>query len=772
MRVGLLCMLLFSLSLLAFGQENAPPDSIVFPAKTFIQVDAFELDEVVITVQKRSEMAKDVPISLSTLGTVFLEQNVVESLGGMAAFVPGVQVQEQSVLYPGFVIRGLTSDDVQLHTDNRVSVFQDGVSISKQIGAAVEFFDIDRVEVLKGPQGTLFGRGAQIGAIHLITKKPQNETSGSIALGTGNYNQLRTNGYVNLPLVNNKLLLRVAGIVNQRDGYVENLSGGSLMGKNSVANRTSLSYLHGNNSKLDITFNYQQDRPTGTAFKSAIFAPRAGDTNPFTFVDHEAGKDLTDKRNVYGITAQYKKYFDDGLSITAISGYRSLNSTALVDSDGTKARALGMEISSAYHQLSQELRFNLDRERIQGFAGLNYFGESGHMGYELTLDERSFFAMLTPMLANAIPGLQPIPLIIGGEPNLSVTVNPFTGRALKPFHSESTLSGVGNSAYDLFADGTYKLTQKLKITAGGRFIMEDIMSFLHVDPADDPGTLGFLLKRGPNNLFKPTDGRKEISSTFTDWVGRAILQYEPSEHISTYASWSKGRRPNVIQVLADTFNVLKAEHVHNYELGVKTLFLNKRIQLNASGFIYNYSHFQTTTLSLEGGSLIHITDSGKARGVGLETDAQFAVTRKLRVFASYAWLHARFNDKDADGNPQELAGNTFRLTPKHSGAAGLSYQLELGRAGYLDMNMSVAFKSGHYFVDENDADLYQSGFALVNTALQYTTPNKRHGGRLNFSNLLNNRFLIDAGNAGYIFGIPTNVPGPPRFFGIQLFTHF
>ncbi len=671
MRSGLLFVLLFVQSLLAFGQENTRPDSIALPARKFIQVVPFELDEVVVTVQKRSEIAKNVPISLSTLCADFLENNVVESMGGMAAFVPGVQVQEQSVLYPGFVIRGLTSDNVNLNTDNRVSVFQDGISISKQIGAAVEFFDIDRVEVLKGPQGTLFGRSAQIGAIHMITNKPQNESSGSFALGAGNYNQLRANGNVNVPLVNNKLLLRVAGIVNQRAGYVENLSGGSLMGKNSVANRTSLSFLPGNNSKLDLTFNYQRDKPTGTAFKSGLFAPRGGDTNPFTFVDHEAGKDMVDKRNVYGVTAQYKKYFNDGISITAISGYRSLNSTALIDSDGTKAQALGMEFSGAYNQFSQELRFNLDRERVQGFAGLNYFGESGHTRYELTHDERSFFAMLTPMLANAIPGFLTIPMIIGGEPNLSVSVNPLTGRPLKSLHTESTLSGVGNSAFDVFADGTDRLTQLLKITAGGRFIMEDISSFLHVDPADDPGTLGFLLKKGSNNLFQPTDGRKEVNRTFTDWVGRAILQYEPSEQISTFASWSKGRRPNVIQVMADTFDVLKAEHVHSFELGVKTLLLNKRFQLNASGFIYNYSHFQTVTLGLESGSLYHITDSGKARGLGVEVDAQFAVTRNLRGFANYAWLNARFNDKDAYGNPQEFAGNTFRLTPKHSGAAGL-----------------------------------------------------------------------------------------------------
>ncbi len=772
MKVACLFVLLFCQSLLTLGQESVRPDSIVTHTGKPVEVFISQLDEFIVTAQKRPETIKAVPISLSTLTTAFLERNVVESMGGMAAFVPGVQVQEQSVLYPGFVIRGLTSDYILLNTDNRVSVFQDGISISKQIGAAVEFFDIDRVEVLKGPQGTLFGRSAQIGAIHLITNRAQNESSGSFALGTGNYKQLRTDGYINLPLIDDKLFLRLAGIYNKRDGYVENLSGGTLMGKNSLANRASLSFQPDKYSSLELSFNYQRDRPTGTAFKSGHFAPAGGDTDPFTFVDHEAGDDLVDRRNVYGITSQYRKHFDDGLSFTAITGYRSVNSTALIDADGTKAQALGMEASIMYDQFSQEVRFNLDREQFMGFAGGNYFRESGHLGYVLEHDERSYFAMLSPMLANAIPGMQPIPMIIGGEPNLSVSVNPLTGRALKPFHTESSLYGAGNKAFDVFADGTYKLTQKLWITAGARLIMEDLTSFLHVDPAEVPGTLGFILGRGPNNLFQPTDGRKEENKKFTDWVGRAVLQYELSEQVSTYASWSKGRRPNVIQVLADTVEVLKAERVHNYELGVKTLSLSKRIQLNLSGFLYNYSHFQTRTLDLEGGSPIHITDSGKARGVGVETDTQIAVTRNLRVFANHAWLKARFNDKDTHGNPQELAGNTFRLTPKHSGAAGLSYQFELGRTGYIDADISVTFKSGHYFEDDNDPELYQHGFALVNAALQYTTANKKHGGRLNFNNLFNNRYLIDAGNAGLLFGIPTFVPGPPRFFGMQLFTHF
>lgn len=775
MRIARLCLLLLFHGLLLLSRQTvafAASADITHPqADTTVQA-VQELQEITVTAQKRPELSRNVPIALSNLSATFLEKNAIETLGGMAAYAPGLQVQEQSILLPGLVIRGLTSDNANMNVDNRVSLFQDGIYIGKQLGSAVEFFDMNRVEVLKGPQGTLYGRSAQIGAIQLITNRAANETSGAAAMGAGNYNQFRTDGYINLPLVKDKLFLRVAGIYNRRDGYVKNLSGGTLMGKNSLANRTSLRFQPDNNNTLDLIFSYQRDRAPGMAFKSSVYAPQGGDTNPFTFADLEAGNDLVDERDLYGITAQYKRVLSDALSVNAITGYRTFYISTLFDADGTKAHVLSMEGSGHYKQLSQEIRLNLDRQRFSGFAGLNYFREKGRLSYLLTQDERSMYAVITPMLAAKIPGFTPIPLIIDGEPNLSATVNSLTGRTLKTFHSENTLHGAESGAFDLFADGTYRLTSKLKITAGVRLILEDQSSFLEVDPAATPGTVGVLLGKGTNNLFKPTDGRKESDKSFVDWVGRAVLQYKFSDQVSGYASWSKGRRPNVIEVSSDTIEMMKAEVVYNYELGCKTLFLNRRLQWNVSGFLYDYSHFQTTSIYLDGGTFTHITDSGKATGMGVETDVQFAATKNLTLFANYAWLDARFNDKDAHGNPQEMAGNTFRLTPKHSGAAGLTYQLGLAKAGSLRLDLSTTFKSGHYFEDDNDPALYQGGYGLVNSALEYTTPCQKYGIRLTVSNLGNKRYLIDAGNTGRAFGIPTYIPGPPRFVGGQLFVHF
>ncbi|NJL15099.1 MAG: TonB-dependent receptor plug domain-containing protein [Microscillaceae bacterium] len=189
------------------------------------------LEGLIVTAQRREQIIQEVPVAVTSWEGDFLKTRGVFELDALSDYVPGLQVQIQSVNNPGFVIRGITSDNGDSRIEPRVSVFQDGVSISKSRGSVVEIFDMERVEVLKGPQGTLFGRGAQIGAVHLIQNKAKNELSGELTLGAGNEGQYLANGYINFPIAEGKLFGRVAAIYNKRDGVIENLSGGDLNGK-------------------------------------------------------------------------------------------------------------------------------------------------------------------------------------------------------------------------------------------------------------------------------------------------------------------------------------------------------------------------------------------------------------------------------------------------------------------------------------------------------------------------------------------------------------
>jgi outer membrane receptor protein involved in Fe transport len=508
--------------------------------------------------------------------------------------------------------------------------------------------------------------------------------------------------------------------------------------------------------------NFEKDNNPGQDFKSGTFAPKNGDTSPFTFADLGSGEELRDKREVVGITSKFKHYFNDALSLTAITGYRSINGSSMADSDGTKAKALDFLINALYNQFSQEIRLNYDKNSFSGFAGANFFHEYGNITNVLTQDERSFIAMLSKAKG---------PMIINGEPNLAWTTSPYTRTPLQTLHTEAVNDdGSDNNSYDVFADGTYKITPKFKIIAGGRLIFEDQSSFYRVDPS--PGTLGQALKKGVNNLFKPTNGLIERSKSFSDWVGRFVMQYDLSKEANVFASWSKGRRPNVIQINSDAIDYLKSETVFNYEVGLKSLFMNNRVQFNISGFIYKYTNFQTSSVDLLNGGIYKITDSGNATGKGVETELQFAATKSLSLFANYAFLDSRFDKNNSNGLAQKLAGNTFRLTPKNSGSAGISYNASLGKVGFLKLNLTGTYKSGHFFDDENTKGLYQDAYFLLNSAIQYSSLTGKYGIRFNMSNITNKKYLIDGGNTGQAFGIPTFVPGPPRFYGTQIFVNF
>lgn len=735
---------------------------------------AVYLSSVTVSAQKRDQSIKDVPIALTSFGGQFLQRTNITEYDAFSDYVPGLQIQIQSVNNPGVVIRGITSDDGDSRIEPRVSVFQDGVSISKSRGSVVELFDIERIEVLKGPQGTLFGRGAQIGAMHIIQNKPNNQRSGRIRIGAGNFNQLEAQGYVNVPLVDQKLFLRVAGIYKARDGFIENLSGGALNGKETVAFRTSLRYLISDKTSADLIVNWQQDTPPGASFKSGTYAPKGGDTSPFTFADMERGEDLFIDRTVFGATGTVKHRFSNQLSLTSITAFRRFDSYESFDADGTAAPVLWFAEDAEGDQFSQEFRLNFsNNSNISGFTGVSFFYEDGSQRVPWETDERSFFALLTPSLAGF--GVPFTPLITeAGEPFLWET-DPLTGAPLKPFHAEQYTNFGTNFAYEIFGDVTYSVTPRFDITVGLRGTYEDITGGYEVPLAEDPGRLSYILGGNTgNNLFIPTNGRHEVSETFTSAVGRLALSYDVSSAVTVFGNLARGRRPNVINVTATDTTILDAETVWSYELGFKTLALSNRLSFDANVYIYDYSNFQTSITEIDqttGELVIETRDSGEASAAGFEAAVSYNFTNSISAFANYGFIDATFDDEDSDGNPQELAGNTFRLTPKHSFSAGININAPIADNWRFNLTPTLSYKSKVFFEVDNSDLISQDAYTLVNLRAGITYMDKYN---VSFfaSNLLDEEYIIDAGNTGGAFGIPTFIAGPPRLIGFQLTADF
>lgn len=736
-----------------------------------LKESSYMLEGVVITSQKREQKNKDVPIAITSYGTDFIENQGTFEYDALSEYVPGFQVQIQSVNNPGIVIRGITSDSGDSRVEPRVSIFQDGVSISKSRGSVVELYDIERVEVLKGPQGTLFGRGAQIGAMHIIQNKAKNETSGAVKVGYGNFNQFLATGHYNAPLVDDKLFFRAAAIYNKRDGFIKNISGGNLNGKETVAFRTSFKYLINDDTTLDLIANWQKDTPPGTSFKSGTFAPLKGDTNPNTFADLERGEELGLDRTVYGVTAILKHELNDTWDVTSTTAYRKFNSDEAFDADGTVAPALFFHEISKGKQFSQEFRFNFDTDdKFRGFFGTNFFYEDGSQHVPWEYNEQSvamLFLNPTFLVSNGFSVLSP------NLPDDPATFGALSGAFLKQFNTESNTNFGENYSGDVFADASYDLTDKLSVTLGLRATLENINAGYQVTDSENPSALSYLLGNNPNVLFTSTNGKKiEASETFLSAVGRFAINYDINDNITLFGTTSRGRRPNVISVTATETNILSDEIVWSYEIGGKSLFLNNRLQFDMNAYMYAYSNFQTTITKFENGNLVSTPeDSGNASSFGFEAAAQYAFTKSSSFFANYGYIDASFDDKDTNGNEQALAGNTFRLTPKHSFSIGFNINPKINKNLEFFFRPTYTYKSKVFFEETNLPNISQEGFGILNYRVGLTI-NKTYELGFYMNNALDKQYIVDAGNTGGAFGIPTFIAGAPRFFGAQLKVKF
>lgn len=723
-----------------------------------------ELEAFRVTAQKYEQNVQDVPISITAYDEDFQDVFQISDLESMSAYVPNLEIQEQSPNNPGFVIRGITSDSGASNLEPRVSIFQDGVSISKSRGSYVELFDVERIEVLKGPQGTLFGRGAQIGAVHIIQNKAQNLSSSGLKLAYGDYSEIQAQGYVNMP-VSDDLYIRLAGSWWERDGYIDNLAGGDLNGKDTMAARFSMAWEPSETSRLDVIINWQEDNYPGTSFKSQAFGPPGGTTSPFSAAYLNRGDELRIDRSVWGVTGIYSVEINDAWSLTSTTAYREFDSYEEFDADGTIAYYLEFAEDATGDQFSQELRFNFDDGgQFVGFTGLSYFWEEGSQRVPLRYDERSVFSVFGAM--------QPL---IGpdGQPVIVTQVSPFNGRPLLQNYTETFTNFGETAALEAFADGTYRVNDRFEVTAGLRVTYEDIESGFLVENNPTPFVLA-PVTGNPSFLLEPSNGLIEGSDTFTSMVGRLVGNYKFSDQGSLYASISRGRRPNVINADNQTTETLQDEIVWSYEAGVKSVFRDGTLYFDASVFYYEYENFQTSVTELQGGGTLvtETRDSGNATAYGFESSVNLRASENVFLFANLGYVDATFDDLDSDGNTQDLAGNRFRLTPEWSFSIGADFQYDFNRDTVFFLAPAYTWKDQVFFEEENQPGIEQESYGLVNAKLGMRWNEGKYELSLYGTNLADEEFLIDAGNTGQAFGLPTFIAGPPRFYGIQFIGRF
>jgi len=792
--------------------------------------DSVTYEEIVVTAQLREQNIIEVPIAVTAYGGDFMDRLGIERFEELALFVPGLEIQEQSPNNAGFVIRGVTSDSGEATTEPRVAIFQDGVSISRNRGSYIELFDLERVEVARGPQATLFGRGALIGAISLIQNKAElNELSFRGEIGAGDNGYARGLAVLNVPVITDQVGLRVAITARERNGFVDNVldPDGDPLGSVSVlAGRVSLRVEPSADTRFDLIVNYHEDDNEGTAFKSGSYAACAptgaatvacGDTSPFsaaalnTFGGFEGGRELGLERQVHSITLLGSHRINENFTLNSVSGYRYFESFETFDPDG-----FGLNLTVAAEdakgiQYSQDFRLSYEGEgALSWFVGASYFYEDGRQRVPLAFDERIALmhvaGQITPapqsaaLLTNSA-FLRPVLQAGFGVPSV---FSAGVASALKPVHTEQFTNWGETEALDIYGDVTYAVTDRFEVSGGLRWTQDDKESRFESVIFGTGSTLGTLLALPtlpsvqqaqvltaiattgrsplPIGLFtQPSQSGTSDQDTFDAFTWRLVGRYALTEDASLWASHARGRRPEVLGGVAPStpggapgYETIPAETVDSFEIGARARLRDLGLDIEGSLFHYTYENFQTSAFN--GTQLITI-NAGEASANGFEGQIDWRPTRMWEVFATYSYNDARLESGAFDGNK-------FRLSPDHSASLGVKFEHVWSGVGVLTVIPTYTWQSEIFFDDDNDAaslqrrspaslsdravDEVQDAYGLFNLRARFETESERWAIEGFVNNIADEEYIIDAGNTGDTLGIPTFIRGSGVTSGAEL----
>lgn len=725
--------------------------------------------DIVVTAQKREQRITDVPMSISAYGREFLDRIGGTELTRISAITPGFVVQLQDKFAPGFSIRGITSNDFTPQAELRVAVFQDGIAVTQATAAYTELFDVDRVEVEKGPQSTLHGRSALNGGISIFQKRPTGDLSLEAKGGLGTYNYQSIQAVVNVP-ISDTLAIRMGALERKRDGFVKDSDArGSYNALNAQAYRFAAKWTPTSDFSFNLVATFDRDDTRGgVPFKSRTFLPLdqrtgavIGDLRFWTPTHLDTFGTLPApyfNRRILNISGTADWRLDDRFSLTSITGYRWSHACQAGDNDGTPTNIIAYEQCNFGRQYSEELRLNVKGlGPVEGFVGASAFKAKNGMNFDLGYDERAMALLLGGVLQQFAPkGLtnDQINALLGAK-----------AAYLKPFTLDRQLTRADIETYDIFADFTLHATSRLDLFAGGRVTFDKKTVSLQGLTPDGPSTL-----TGGGILLAPTPGGAVLrgSNSSTNLTGRAGIRYAVTPDINLYAVYGIGRRPEVLQINANKpAEIIPAEKLSSAEAGVKVRLLDGRLVGDLSVFHYDYTNFQT--LGLVNGVLATI-NAGKADATGVETQLTYVIAPGISVFGSYGYNRGRFTTGAYDGNH-------FRNSPDHKFAIGADLSASM-KGGTISFAPLYSWQSKMFFDDNNDrldlqqrtpaaysdkvVDEYQKGYGLLSARLTFTGEGERWSFALIGDNLTDKKFIVDAGNTGDYFGIPTFIAGSRR----------
>ena len=724
-----------------------------------------ELDEVVVTAQLRAQDPIEVPFALTAYTGDFLEKLGVQEFDQLSAFVPGFLVQNQSPNNPGFVMRGITSDSGAATAEPRVSVFQDGVSISKSRGSYVELFDLERVEIAKGPQSTLYGRGALIGAVNLVQNRAQpGETEAYANIEAGNEDYRMVEGALNLP-VGETGGLRLATRLKTRGGSVENLLGGEDYNAiETKAVRLSGAWAPSDAMRFDVIGNYQNDHASGTSFKSIAYEPAdpntgavLGGKEPWEGAaltpggDFDGGKTLGLSREVWGVTGLARINLNSAWTLNSTTAYREFDNYETFDADGVSLPILTAAEETHGEQWSQDLRLGFDNGgRLTGFVGAGWFHEEGYQRAPAQFDERLVLAQLAGLLDGSptAVGDNTLPLSVYPTVARNVLTSMLTplgaGAYAAPItanldsnHIETSTNSSELTSYDVFADATYAFTDKFEMSAGVRYTRDDKTTG-YASSVDSRSALGALLaiQAGaipaaqvpaflaamanpafanlPASVFplfgltsQPTANNGDFSYYDSEDDGvtwRVTARYELTDDTNLYANYARGRRPEVISASGPSAP------------GGAARFSPVDAETVDSYEIGAKSALLDGRLRVDGAVFMYNYENFQTT---IQQGTQFITTNAGEAksygfegqanfaVASMLDLFATYAYNHSRFENGIYDGNQFRLSPDNAASIGATWRLPV-TGGEIEVQPTYTWQSKVFFSDDNDIPALQT----------------------------------------------------------------
>jgi len=705
---------------------------------------AASLEEVVVTAENRSVSAQRVPITLDLVTGKAIQKQGITDLLQLQAIAPSLNIITNTI-FNQINVRGVGSNQGAAElSDQAVTVGIDGEYINRPVALNAALFDLDRVEVLKGPQGTLYGRNATAGAVNIIAKKPTQTREADLGASYGNYNSLRLNGMVNLPL-GKIAAVRAAGILNKHDGYRDGGAVGRIDNGNMWAARLGLSanptkalsiYVAGEMSKVDQQAPSQYGVPMGNLTELKDKEPISWTTTlPNDYPVATAGFMKIDQSAIRGKIA-----YDFGKAILSYTaGYRKVGMTGYQPLNGylPETNSFHNDIKSATQ--SHELRLNGETDKLSWQVG-GFYGDE---------DQNTARGLLLVSAAGAFNGQVP-----------------FLNFFIRDVNSKTSA---------IFGQATYNVNEKLGITLGLRNTSDKKVlggGNLAAAPFGPPTIVRFFYPNVPTSPtqsgMKPFEGiPTEGSWNRTTWL--VGLEYKIDANKMLFAKVSTGYKAGGF----DNLGQYNPESLVSYEIGTKNKFANNKLRLNASAFYYDYKDQQVTIFisTAIGGA---IQNAGVSTVKGLEIDGEYAATKADRFRFSVNLLDAKYKDLKTVANrvgaaviERNLEGNVAPMAPKVTLTAGYNHDFKVGK-GVLNAGIQTLFKSEYYTTAFNYAMDRQKAYTKTDINLTYSTQSGKFDIGVFAQNLEDNRIITFSGFNGGTINTYNWIFGSPRLIGAQL----